>query len=145
MNTKIIKLRVDLNKVNLRNYINNFFRDTEIKFQYIYINIKVSIEGGKSSYDLGSKTLIDLSNKGEVKKYKISIMNNFLKNETKSIANDTITIYYKESDKESDDFFIKEIYNYYELKTQKNYLPKSIILYYFVGKELKSLIVWLRI
>lgn len=112
----MIKLRLELSKINLRNYINRFFKYTKFNSQYIYINIKVNIDGSQNMYELGSKTLIDLNNKGDVKKFKHSILETFMKYETKPKADDIITIYYRDSNKDIYNKFIKEIYKDHDLE-----------------------------
>jgi hypothetical protein len=107
MKTKLIKLRLELNTYNLRNYINTFFRDTRFNSQFVCMEVKVTTDGGNSSYELGPKTYLDLKNQANVKIYKIRIMNNFMVSTTKSLANDLLTINYRELNKESYDNFVK--------------------------------------
>lgn len=115
MEIKTITIKKNLNQNNLRQNINKFFNQTKFNSQYVYFLIKVTAEGGKSSYNLSNKMLINLKQKDQVRAYINSVERTFLKNENKfkSSAKDKILVYFIESNKED---YIKYVSNLAQTK-----------------------------
>ena len=111
MKIKTIKLRVNLNIKYLIKHLYTFFKNTNFKSQYIYVLTKVTTEEGKNEYSLGSRILLDVKNKIEIKTYLDIVTKNYLKhgNKHKAIPNDTLTIHHVETDKESYIKYVKDI------------------------------------
>nr|YP_009690253.1 hypothetical protein PPIT_000137 [Porodaedalea pini]QEG57033.1 hypothetical protein PPIT_000137 [Porodaedalea pini] len=111
MQIKTINLKSKISRINLRNNLYKFFKQT--KFNSKYLNVFTKVSTNKSTINLGPKQIINLKNQNEINTYKTLVINSFLNQEFKNKTNnkDLILIYYIETDKESYDNYIKQISN----------------------------------
>ena len=104
MKTKVINLKTKLTIAKFRNRIYYFFRQTSFNSQYVSFFTQLIVEGENNVVNLNKSTIINTSNRDEVKSY-VELTSNSLKrffnSNKKSIKIKKINILYIESEEQT--------------------------------------------
>ena len=69
MKTKVINLRIKFTTVKLIDRFYYFFRANSFNSQYVSFSAQFIIEGDNNVINLGKSTIVDVSNKNEIKSF----------------------------------------------------------------------------